>query len=233
MLTLAGCSTPGPLHVYSFAASAPTTIADFGAENVAPTPSFLKPGDTVTGFAYDPFTDHFFLRLAPGDTIRVVDRPARAIKREFKLAQLLTTGGGDLAIRPRDGHVFAVMPGDAALVEFTRYGEFVGKITLEKLRGAPSGVAFDSANNRLLILVAGSPAVISVHSPDGRQLSSVAVDRAATGWLAFDSERREIYAPLTDNQQIGVFGEDGKFRGLRPIVATFLDLGPRSFLRMF
>jgi len=229
-----GCATPGALHLYSLPNATATSVADTGAKNVADTPSFIKDGETVIGFAYDPFTDHFFLRLAPGDAIRVVDRPARAIKREFKLAQLGMSGGGDLAIRPRDGHVFAALPGEPTLVEFTRYGDYVGKITLEKIAGGARGVALDAGQNRLLILAGDSPVQVAVHTPDGRQASVFALDRAiAPGCLAFDSEQRELYAPLAGGTALGVFGEDGRFRRELPLRAPFFDVGPRSFLRMF
>ena len=230
----AGCATPGPLHVYSLPANDAANVAD-SEPGAGETPStFLAPGETVTGFAYDPFTDHFFLRLAPGDAIRVVDRPARAIKREFKVSQLLATGGGDLAIRPRDGHVFAILPGDLSLAEFSRYGEFVGQVSLGRMAGLPRGVAYDSARDRLLVLAGEAPARIFVQRTNGRLDSVIALDRAATGdWLAFDSEQREFYVPLGGGAAVGVFGEDGKLRRQLPLQARALDVGPRSFLRMF
>ncbi len=234
MLALAGCATPGPLHLYSLANAAAGTVADTAPANTADTPSFVREDETVTGFAYDPFTDHFFLRLSPGDAIRVVDRPARAIKREFTLAQLRAPGPGDLAIRPRDGHVFAAIPGAGVLAEFTRYGSFVRTITLERVTGAVGGVAFDSVHNRILLLADTTTGTISVHSPDGRFVSAVSLARAvAPGCLAFDSEKRELYVPLAGSASIGVFGEDGQHRRTLPLPAPFFDVGPRSFIRMF
>src|SRR5476649_2756664 len=81
----AGCATPGALHVYSLASAAHETVHDTGPEGATDVPSFIAPDEILTGLAYDPFTDHFFLRLAPGNHFRVVDRPARTIKREFKV----------------------------------------------------------------------------------------------------------------------------------------------------
>src|SRR6185436_8779329 len=98
LLALAGCATPGPWHVYLGDAPAPTVVVDVSGDARTEVPSFLEPEDQLTGLAYDPFTDHLFLRLAPGNKIRVVDRPARAIKREFTIESLSTTGGGDLAV---------------------------------------------------------------------------------------------------------------------------------------
>ena len=70
LLLLAGCATPGPLHRYSTSADSPAEIHDAGSDGTtASVPSFLAVGEHLVGFAYDPFTDHFFLRLAPGDLI--------------------------------------------------------------------------------------------------------------------------------------------------------------------
>src|SRR5690606_28172356 len=81
----AGCATPGPNHLYAITEAQRDTIADHAAPGVETMdlPSFLEPEDTLLGIAYDSYTDHLFLRLAPGNRFRVVDRPDRSIKREF------------------------------------------------------------------------------------------------------------------------------------------------------
>jgi hypothetical protein len=229
-----GCATPGALHIYSLPSAAHESVHDTGPEGAVDVPSFLAADETLTALAYDPFTDHFFLRLAPGNRIRVVDRPARAIKREFKLAALPATGGGDLAIRPRDGHVFALVPTEAAIVEFTRYGEFVRRFALAGLAARAAGLAYDQARDQLFVLGGRAPAVITTHALDGRQLASVALDQPITpSTLAYDADKKEFYAPLDRADRIGVFGEDGHLRRTLPERAIFVDVGPRSFLRMF
>ena len=229
-----GCATPGALHVYSLASTAHESVHDTGPEGAADVPSFLAPKETLTGLAYDPFTDHFFLRLAPGNFIRVVDRPARAIKREFKLAELPTTGGGDLAIRPRDGHVFALVPTESAVVEFTRYGEFVRRFTLAALTAPAAGIAYDPARDQLFILSGHTPALITTHALDGQRLTSLALDQVITpSSLGYDAEKKEFYVPLDRADSIGVFGEDGHLLRTLSERAIFVDVGPRSFLRMF
>jgi len=230
-----GCATPGPLHVYSLASTTPDTVQDNGPEGVGTITSFVAAGETLTGFAYDPFTDHFFLRLAPGHRIRVVDRPARKIKREFTVAALPVTGGGDLTIRPRDGHVFALLPLDAAVVEFTRLGEFIRRIPLETLPGVPFGIAYDPSHNQLLVLSGESPARVTTHSLDGHRLSAtITLDRKITpSSFAYDSEKNEIYAPFNAGRSLGVFGEDGRLKRELPASAIYVDVGPRSFLRLF
>jgi len=229
LLLLAGCATPGPLHVYSLPQAGGSEIRDDGPSPANAVPSFLAPDQAVTGFAYDPFTDHFFLRLAPGNRIRVVDRPARAVKREFTVEEL-PAGGGDLAVRPRDGHLFFTLSHEAALIETTRFGEFVRRIVLPR---ASTGVAFDSARNRLFSLGADQVAV-TVLGQDAAVITTIVLARQVVpGALGYDSEHRELYAPLAGADVVGVFGEDGRLRRTLPLGAVLLDVGPRSFLRMF
>lgn len=241
-LILAGCATPGPLHVYTAASPTPATVHDAGSDaTVAEVPSFLKPGETVVGMAYDPFTDHFFLRLAPGDRFRVVDRPARAIKREFKVSALAaptSLKGGDLAIRPRDGHVFAAHPTEPAVIEFNRFGEVARTLRLDSLNAPPAALAFDTARDTLLVLSGGDLARVTTYDLAGRRLGAVALDRDVTlTVLAYDSEKREFHAPLAREPAVGIFDEQGHLIRTSPLATpsdtTLLDIGPRSFLRLF
>ncbi len=234
-LVLTGCATPGQLHLYRVTAAAPAVIHDT-ADGVAAAevPSFLEAGETLTGFAYDPFTDHFFLRLAPGDKIRVVDRPARAVKREFTAERTPATGGGDLAARPRDGHLFLTHPREPALIELNRFGNFARVLPLATVAGNPDGVAFDSIRDRLLVLANATEPRVTVHNLDGQLLATITLDREiAAGALGYDPEARELYAALRGGDAIGVFGEEGRLRRTLPLAANFIDVGPRSFLRMF
>jgi hypothetical protein len=250
-LALSGCATPGPLHLYTTASTQPELITDTGAAPSADIPAFFAPGETLTGLAYDPFTDHLFLRLAPGNVVRVVDRPARAIKRTYTVAELPATAGGDLAVRPRDGHIFFAHPTLPALVETDRFGAFIRTLTLATLNAPPAGVAYDAAHNQLLILSGGDLARITTHTVDGARVASVALDRTVgLLTLAFDSDTRELYIPLApqsplvssiENQKseiknppaLGVFNLEGHLLRTLPQSATFIDLGPRSLLRLF
>jgi len=231
---LTGCATPGPLHVYTLSPTQPAIIRDQASQaptDSADVPSFLKAEDQLTGLAYDPFTDHFFLRLAPGNLIRVVDRPARAIKREFTAEQLGSSDGGDLAVRPRDGHLFFLQPRQRTIVELTRLGEFVRVISLSFTPAVPMGIAYDATQHQLYVL---SQQEIVTCEVSGREKARIRLDRAVRGSLAFDDERREFYAPLSAPAEgIGVFGPDGQWRRTLSPGAPFVDLGPRSFLRLF
>jgi len=234
-----GCATPGPLHLYTAVVPTPTVVHDAGGDaTTAEVPSFLEKGDTLVGFAYDPFTDHFFLRLAPGDRFRVVDRPARAVKREFTVPALTGTRSGDLAIRPRDGHVFVVHPTQPAVIEFNRFGEFIRTLPLATLNTPPAALAFDSARDHLLALNGGDLSRITTHNLNGQRVTSVALDRAvALTGLAYDPEKREFYAPLARESALGVFDEKGHLLHTVPLrsdsATTLFDVGPRSFLRLF
>ena len=243
LLLCAGCATPGPLHVYTAAPtpSAPLRDLDPYTAAVGEVPSFVAADESLLGFAYDPFTDHFFLRLAPGDRFRVVDRPARAIKRDFTIPALAlspTTAGGDLALRPVDGHVCAAHPTQPAVVEFNRFGQVIRTLPLATLTAPPSALAFDTARDRLLALSGGDLARITVHDRSGQRLAAFALDRAVTRTaLAYDSAQREFYAPLAREPAVGIFSDQGLLLRTLPLPPAapppFLDVGPRSFLRLF
>ena len=236
MLGLAGCSTPGPLHLYSVATGAAEIhdVAVNSNDAVQATPSYLEADDNLTGFAYDPFTDHFFLRLAPGNHIRVVDRPARKIKREFDVEGVAANTSGDLAVSPRDGHIFFVDPSAPALDETTRFGKFVQRIELQGRKQPAAAVAFDSGRNELLVLNADGVSV-DRFGLRGEKLGGVTLDRRVRPSLAYDPERRELFAPLDGAPEAGAFDERGHCVRTNPIDPTdrFIDVGPHSFLRVF
>jgi hypothetical protein len=235
-LLIAGCATPGPLHVYTLAADGSAAIRDTGdAGAEVELRSFIEPGERLTGFAYDPFTDHFFLRLAPGNRIRVVDRPARAIKRELALDAAPADGGGDLAVKPRSGHLFLLCALKPEVIEFSRLGGFVRTFALADLSAPPIGIAYDAAQDRLLV-ASHDPAgrvEISRYDFTGRRLGHFTLERDIGPSLAFDAEKRELYAPLAQEPAIGVFDETGKLVRTVPTPARFIDVGPRSFIRVF
>jgi hypothetical protein len=235
ILGLAGCATPGPLHVYSVSAPQAAEISDFGGKSgKVSVPSFLEGEDVATGMAYDPFTDHFFVRLEPGNRFLVVDRPARAVKRRFTVAEIPVNGGGDLAIRPATGHVFLLRPGRAELDEINRYGEWIRVVKLEAApTRAATGIAYDMARDRLLVLFGENEIV--AYSREGGNLGKVCqLEKAVGHSLGYDAEQRELYAPLAaPERRIGVFSQDGKLQRTLEPQAFGVDVGPRSFLRMF
>lgn len=240
LLGLAGCMTPGPNHVYLAPASGESaTILDLAeGQPEVEVPAWLAPADRVLGVAYDPFTDHLFLRLAPGNQVRVVDRPARSIKREFEVAGLPATGGGDLAIRSRDRHLFFGHPTEPVIVESTLYGEFVRRIPLEGMSAPPAGLAYDQRSNQLLTLAGGDLTTVSVYDLDGHRLRGIGLSRnVRLGALAYDSVAAELYVLMADTSAIGVFDLQGELRRQIPVPSAphrpFLDVGPRSFLRVF
>ncbi|MDF3059067.1 MAG: hypothetical protein K0R17_3282 [Rariglobus sp.] len=236
-LGLAGCSTPGPTHAY-LASRAEDPIIDLlpGTPD-ADIPTHLIPVNELYGIAYDPFTDHLFLRIFPGDFIRVIDRPARKIKRGI-LIKDLPPGRGDLAIRSSDRHLFFAHPSLPAVLETSLYGEAVRTVTLEGLQGPPAGVAYDQTNDRLLILEGRSPSHVVICDLDGKRLKNIPLNRAVRlVCLAYDSVAGEFYVPLLDQPAIGVFDANGHL--LRTLatpdagVHDFVDVGQRSLLRLF
>lgn len=236
-LALAGCSTPGPTHAY-LAGRAEDPIVDLlaGAPG-ADIPAYLSSMNELYGIAYDPFTDHLFLRVFPGDFIRVIDRPARKIKRSF-FVESLPPGRGDLAIRSGDRHLFFAHPSEPKLIETTLYGRPVRTITLEALQGPPAGVAYDQKNDRLLVLQGGDLSRVVSYDLAGKRLGGVALDRnVRLVSLAYDSTSAEFYVPLLDEASVGVFDSKGVL--LRTLAAPasgahdFVDVGQRSLLRLF
>lgn len=229
----AGCATPGPLHRYAFTPGQPERVADLGPAGAGEVPSLVAPGERVAGLAYDPFTDHLFLRLAPGDRIRVVDRPARRLKRELELPG--AGEGGDLAVRPRNGHLFLLVGPGGGVAEHTRLGRPVRRFALEGLAGEPRGLAFDAARDELVVLAADGRTV-SRHDLAGRRRGEFRLSAAAAGPLACDGETGDVHAVLAEGAgEVGVFGPDGARRGTWSAggPGALIDLGPRSFLRVF
>lgn len=233
-----GCSTPGPNHTY-VAATGDAPILDFAAgAPSAKIPSCLFSANELYGIAYDPFTDHLFLRTSPGNFIRVIDRPARAIKYDFTAEGLPAKGGGDLAIRSSDRHLFFVHPTEPVLVETTLRGKHMRDIKLEGLCEPPFGVAYDQKLDRFFVLTGGDLAKITTCSLAGKRLGAVGLDRCVLlTSLAFDSVAREFYVPLRDESAIGVFDLKGNLVRSIPVPSTqnrdHVDVGPRSLIRLF
>jgi uncharacterized protein YjiK len=222
------------MHVYLISAPASAQIVDFTDGATQDAPSFLEDKDEITGFAYDPFTDHFFLRLAAGNRIRVVDRPARAIKREFPIEGLASLGSGDLAVRPRDGHLFLLHDSGRTIVETTRLGKLVRTFSLSSVAAAQA-LAHDAARDQLLVLHTDGRRITS-HDLTGRQLSELTLEHPAGASLGFDAEKKEFYAVSADGAaSFLVFDEDGRLKRTTPMAhgAKFVDVGPRSLVRVF
>jgi hypothetical protein len=237
LLAWAGCATPGPTHVYLGGQSEDRIIDVLPGSPDAVVPTYLTSLNTLYGIAYDPFTDHLFLRVFPGDFIRVIDRPARKIKRSFFVEEL-PPGRGDLAIRSRDRHLFFAHPSEPSIIETTLHGKFVRSITLENLQGPVAGIAYDQKLDRLLILKGGDLAHIGTYDLQGKRLAGVALDHNVTlESLAYDSAAAEYYVPLSDHAGIGIFNAEGHLiRTLTsqdPHPQDFVDVGQRSLVRMF
>ena len=240
-LGLAGCSTPGPAHLYLYAeATGVGTVRDvdpLSGDEIARIPSFVEQGEQVIGLAYDPFTDHLFLRIFPGNFIRVVDRPAKEVKRTFSVPRL-PLGGHDLAIRSRDRHLFFSDPTGPALIETTLYGKFVRHIPLEGLTAPVRGVAHDARADELLVLAESIGDQLRRYSTDGRLVSELRLARLVQGYsLAYDSVAQTFFASLADSSAIAVFDAEGRLLRIlaRPAAerGVMLDIGPRSLLRLF
>lgn len=236
-MLLAGCSTPGVNHAYTADRTRPVIFDVQPGAPEAEIATFPNSDSELLGIAYDPFTDHLFLRISPGDFIRVIDRPAKKIKRSFYIPHL-PEGPGDLAVRSIDRHLFLAHPSRPAVIEVTPRGEIVRTVTLENLQGPPAGVAYDQKKNHLLILQGGDLAHVGTYDLSGKRLSGVALDRnVRLTSLAYDSDAAEFYVPLLDQPAVGIFDIQGHLVRTLPSSADradeFIDVGPRSLIRMF
>ena len=240
LLLLPGCSTPGPRHAYLYSPVLGPTIRDIdpaSGDEIGGVPAYVDVGEQVLGMAYDPYTDHIFIRLFPGNRIRVIDRPAGAIKRSFR-APTIPLGGHDLAIRSRDRHFFFTDPTAPAVFETDIDGELEHYHKLQGLSAPAWGVAYDSRNEEILILAAEKSDRVHRFDSKGAALGEVPLELPVQGMsFAFDPEAREYFASLADGSAIGVFDFKGRLlrRLPRPSAdrETFIDIGPRSLLRMF
>jgi hypothetical protein len=239
-LALGACSTPGPGHTYLHSPALGPTIRDIdpvtGRENAA-VPAFLDLGDRVLALAYDHQTDHFFLRLHPGNYVRVVDRPARAIKRDFHILDL-PPGGHDMALRARDRNFFFTVGDSPALLHTDFDGNPRGRITLQGLAAPAWGVAHDPATNELLILANEISDRVHRFTISGEPLRETVLAAPVQGKsLAYDAVTRTYFASLADGSAIGVFDQEGRLLRRLPRPAaereTFIAVGIRSLVRMF
>jgi hypothetical protein len=232
-----GCTTGGPNHVY-FAAGADAAIHDFGPSG-SDLARAVASGERVLGLACDFNTDHLFLRIAPAQVIRVIERPSGKALREMPLSpELSSERSADLAIRSSDRHLFAAHPDGRSVVELTLFGEFVRRIELAGLPAPIGGLAYDQKNDRILVLTAGNPAQVGTFTPGGHVMHDMTIaETVAPVSLGYDSDSQHCFVPLVDGQTLGEFNAHGALVSKIPVGAgapvTALDAGPRSFVRVF
>ena len=199
--------------------------------------AFVDRGELVVGLDYEPYTDHLYIRIFPGNRIRVIDRPAGRIKREVAVPSL-PLGGRDFAIRSLDRHFFFADPTAPALIEADLRGNLEDYFLLEGLEKPVLGIAHDQVSGELLILAAETTDRVRRHGTDGSFRSELKLEQAVRGLsFAYDPEARRYFASLADGTAIGVFDERGRLlRSLPrpdPSRETFIAVGPRSLLRLF
>jgi hypothetical protein len=237
-LFLTGCATSGPNHVYLTTAGSPA-VHDLGPPPAA-IAGVITPDEQAVGLAYDFNTDHLFVRVAPAQVIRVIERPSGKVLREMPLLQELhTTEPADLAIRSADRHLFAVHPDGRSVVELTLSGEFVRRIDLNGLMGPVKGLAYDQHGDQLLVLSATETnAQVGALTATGNVTYYVTLAQAVRPVsLGYDSDARHYFVPLADGHALGEFDSTGTLVKTHPgagaAAITAIDAGPRSFVRVF
>lgn len=239
-----GCATAGQNHLY-VTTQGGEPMRDFGPAGTpaATVASHTEASDTILGLAYDFNTDHLFLRLAPGNVVRVIERPSGRLLREMVLPKIPTGAMGwagtetaDLAIRSSDRHLFLVLPDGRSVAEFTLLGHHVRTQVVKGLSARIGGLAYDQKNGRLLALLTSSPAQIATISSDGNASFNVTLSEAVHPVsLGYDSAAEHYFVPLTDGHNLGEFHSNGQLatRTLLEHAPTGIDAGTRSFVRIF
>jgi hypothetical protein len=238
LMLSAGCATRGPNHTYL------TTATGSAVHDLGPSPAriadAMKPGEQALGLAYDFNTDHLFVRIAPAQVIRVIERPSGKILREMKLpVALQATVSADLAIRSSDRHLFAVHPDGRSVVELTLYGETIRRIELTGLTGPIRGLAYDQRGDRLLILGStGDRVQVGAVTPDGNVTYYVTLAAAVRPVsLGYDSDAQHCFVPLADGRSLGEFDAAGNLLATHQTdtadAITAIDAGPRALVRVF
>lgn len=244
ILAFTGCSSPGPNHLY-IATAGGESIHDVPRSGAAPVqiPSRTTTEEKVLGLGYDAFTDELFVRLAPGNIVRVIDRPSKRHLRDMSLPGLAPTTAhpltADLSVRWRNRHLFLVDADGRSVVEYTLFGEFVGRIPAGADTDQIGGLAFDQKRDRLLVLLAGPHPSIVVRTLDGREEARYELHAAVLPLsLAYDSTAEHLFVPMPGGKSIGVFDLKGNHLSTTqsPDLAgdvTALAAGDRSFVRIF
>lgn len=237
-MLLAGCATRGPNHIY-LTTTTSRAVHDLGASRTL-IANAVNSGELALGLAYDFNTDHLFVRIAPAQVIRVIERPSAKILREMKLPVVLhASASADLAIRSRDRHLFAVHPDGRSVVELTLYGETIRRVELTGLTGPINGLAYDQRGNRLLILSAARDRVqVGAVTPDGNVTDYVTLAAAVSPVsLGYDSDAQHCFVPLADGRSLGEFDAAGNLAATHQTdtagVITAVDAGPRALVRVF
>lgn len=231
---VSGCATTGPNYLYS------TVEADPAVHALGPREEKISgavaPGERVLGQAYDFNTDHLFLRVAPAQAIRVIERPSGKILREMPLpAELRTEASADLAIRSGDRHLFAVHPDGRSVMELTLFGEVVRRIELPGLGVPIGGLAFDQRRPRLLVLTDNAVVAFDLNGREQGRVTLHAPVNAVS--LGYDSDAAHFFVPLANRSAVGEFDSAGNLIATLQVTpagsVTTLDAGPRSLVRIF
>ncbi len=240
---LAGCASPGVAHLYQIrtgaiavtnsAPSEPATAATPAAVTV------LWPGQEVVGLACDKNTDHLYLRLAPGNLIRVARRASGRYFRYLRLPpEANSAAPADLGVRSSDRHLFLIVDNGAALLETNVRGEIVQRHPLPAELSPASGLAVEQSSGRLWLLIGSlHPEVVQL-ARSGEIATRRALDHAVQpGSLAHDETTGHFFAPLADGAHVGEFDSEGRLVRQHAAPAgdstLVIDVAERSFARVF
>ncbi len=189
-------------------------------------PDFLAAGEAITRFRLRSLHRSFFpCDSRRGNRIRVVDRPARAVKPRIRSGRHGPRPAAAISrCGPRDGHLFLAHPTEPALIELNRFGNFIRSTHPSISRPAGGGEWRSIAARDSIARARGGrrrhrdrarsrrPPRGDHHSQPSRNARRAGLRLRAT---------RNFTRPLRDEGTIGVFGDDGRLRRTLPFTSAF------------
>jgi hypothetical protein len=201
----------------------------------------------IVGMAYEESSDHIFLRLLPGTSMREIERKTGALIRNFTAACVTAGCGGftpdefpttecGLAMRWSDRHFFLDHPTGNPVAEIDFMGNFVRNITLQTPHGPIGGLTYDQRSDHLFVLFINRlVAEVDLNGLEMRRFTPSGPYQLQPQGLSMNSARRELYIPLMGGNRIGVFDLNGSYKDSYPLQRSGatggVAAGDRNFLR--
>ncbi len=164
-LTLGGCATSGPTHLYlAGAGDRPVVDISLQGDDHDELAGLLAATDRVIGLGYEYNTDYIWLRLAPGDRLVTIKRSIRDVWYRYDLpAEFAATDATslDLAVRAFNRMVYAAMPEPGLVGKVGRYGDVRERIRPGDDQRVIGGLAWDQVADQLLVLYAGDGEIVA------------------------------------------------------------------------
>lgn len=194
-------------------------------------------GSTIVGVAYRPETDLLYVRIAPGNRVRVVSHKTGRVIEDITAGGVPAGCGGvnpatdqvvadcGLAIDAFGKRLFLDHPNGNPIFVTDLAGKALGKITLRNPGGSIGGLGFDESTQHLYVLYIPTHTVAEVDL-QGVEIRRFKPDRPIQPEsLDYDSDRAELLIPLVNGTHLGIFDRDGKLLRQWPLARSGLAGG--------